>query len=184
MWHKAIWRGHPMRLELTRVGLLVELANHYTTRGALLTRMCHYFLSPHPYVSLFSSTSPVCVIIFFHLTRMCHSFLPPHPYVSFFSSSSPVCVILFFLLYRMRHSFLPPHPYASFFSSSSPVCVILFFLLTRMCHSFLPPHSYVSFFSFSSPLFFISYSSASLFGILFLVALLPPSPLSFFASSN
>ena len=32
MWHKAIWKGHPMRLELTRVGLLVELANHYTTR--------------------------------------------------------------------------------------------------------------------------------------------------------
>ena len=27
--------GHPMRLELTRVGLLVLLANHYTTRGAL-----------------------------------------------------------------------------------------------------------------------------------------------------
>ena len=26
--------GHPMRLELTRVGLLVELANHYTTRSA------------------------------------------------------------------------------------------------------------------------------------------------------
>ena len=36
MWHKAIWKGHPMRLEFTRVGLLVELANHYTTRGALL----------------------------------------------------------------------------------------------------------------------------------------------------
>ena len=34
MWHKAIWKGHQMRLELTRVGLLVELANHYTTRGA------------------------------------------------------------------------------------------------------------------------------------------------------
>ena len=33
MWHKAIWKGHLMRLELTRVGLLVELANHYTTRG-------------------------------------------------------------------------------------------------------------------------------------------------------
>ena len=31
MWHKAIWKGHPMRLELTRVRLLVELANHYTT---------------------------------------------------------------------------------------------------------------------------------------------------------
>ena len=39
MWHKAIWKGHPMRLELTRVGLLVELANHYTTRGAL----CYFF---------------------------------------------------------------------------------------------------------------------------------------------
>ena len=34
MWHKAIWKGHPMRLELTRVGLLVELSNHYTTKGA------------------------------------------------------------------------------------------------------------------------------------------------------
>ena len=28
--------GHPMRLELTRVGLLVYLANHYTTLGALV----------------------------------------------------------------------------------------------------------------------------------------------------
>ena len=37
MWHKAIWKGHPMRLELTRVGLLVELANHYTTRGGYTT---------------------------------------------------------------------------------------------------------------------------------------------------
>ena len=34
MWHKAISKGYPMILELTRVGLLVELANHYTTRGA------------------------------------------------------------------------------------------------------------------------------------------------------
>ena len=34
MWHKALWKGHPMRRELTRVGLLAELANHYTTRGA------------------------------------------------------------------------------------------------------------------------------------------------------
>ena len=25
--------GHPMRLELTRVGLLVKVANHYTTKG-------------------------------------------------------------------------------------------------------------------------------------------------------
>ena len=29
--------GHPMRIELTRVGLLVYLANHYTTRGAQIT---------------------------------------------------------------------------------------------------------------------------------------------------
>ena len=35
MWHKAEWMGHPMRLELTRVGLLVYLANRYTIRGAL-----------------------------------------------------------------------------------------------------------------------------------------------------
>ena len=34
MWHKAEWMERPMRLELTRVGLLVELANHYTTKGA------------------------------------------------------------------------------------------------------------------------------------------------------
>ena len=27
--------GHPMRIELTRAGLQVYLANHYTTRGAL-----------------------------------------------------------------------------------------------------------------------------------------------------
>ena len=26
--------GHPMRLELTLVGLLVKIANHYTTKGA------------------------------------------------------------------------------------------------------------------------------------------------------
>ena len=32
MWHNAIWK----RLELTRVGLFVELANDYTTKGALL----------------------------------------------------------------------------------------------------------------------------------------------------
>ena len=29
--------GHPMRLELTRVSLLVKLANRYTTKGALET---------------------------------------------------------------------------------------------------------------------------------------------------
>ena len=34
MWHKAEWMGRPMRLELTHVGLLVQFANRYTTRGA------------------------------------------------------------------------------------------------------------------------------------------------------
>ena len=36
MWHKAEWMGRPMRLELTRVDLLVMLANRYTTKGALV----------------------------------------------------------------------------------------------------------------------------------------------------
>ena len=36
MWHKAEWMGHPMRLELTRVGLLVKLANRYTPKGVLI----------------------------------------------------------------------------------------------------------------------------------------------------
>ena len=31
MWHKAEWMGRPMCLEFPRVGLLVELANRYTT---------------------------------------------------------------------------------------------------------------------------------------------------------
>ena len=31
-----------MRLELTRVGLLVKLANHYTTRGALVVKRSGY----------------------------------------------------------------------------------------------------------------------------------------------
>ena len=34
MWHKAEWMGQPMRLELTRVGLIDKLANRYTTKGA------------------------------------------------------------------------------------------------------------------------------------------------------
>ena len=39
MWLKAEWMGHPMRLELTRVGLLVKLANRYTTIGARCNRI-------------------------------------------------------------------------------------------------------------------------------------------------
>ena len=36
MCNKAEWMGHPMRIELPRVGLLVKLANNYTTKGALI----------------------------------------------------------------------------------------------------------------------------------------------------
>ena len=39
MWHKAEWMGRPMRLELTRVGLLVKLANRYTTKRLILKRI-------------------------------------------------------------------------------------------------------------------------------------------------
>ena len=35
MKHKAVWMGHPMRLEFTLAGLLVKLANHYKSRGTL-----------------------------------------------------------------------------------------------------------------------------------------------------
>ena len=35
MWHKAECMGHPMRLKLNCVGLLVKLANRYITKGAL-----------------------------------------------------------------------------------------------------------------------------------------------------
>ena len=48
MWHKAIWKGHSMRLELTRVGLLVEFANHYTTRGAQNEERSGYIHLPAP----------------------------------------------------------------------------------------------------------------------------------------
>ena len=36
MWQKAEWMGHAMRLELTLADLLVEFADHYTTRGVLI----------------------------------------------------------------------------------------------------------------------------------------------------
>ena len=45
MWLKAEWMGHPMRLELTRVALLVKLANHYTTKGDLSWERITCFIS-------------------------------------------------------------------------------------------------------------------------------------------
>ena len=35
IWHKAVWTGHPIRLELNRAGLCVKLANHYTTLSGI-----------------------------------------------------------------------------------------------------------------------------------------------------
>ena len=35
MLHKVEWTGHPMGLELTLAKLLVKIANHDTTQGAL-----------------------------------------------------------------------------------------------------------------------------------------------------
>ena len=35
MWHKAEWMECQMRLGHTHVGLLIKLANRYTTRDAL-----------------------------------------------------------------------------------------------------------------------------------------------------
>ena len=53
MWHKAVGMGHPMKLELTCEGLLIYLANYYTTRGTLfffessaIAEICHLMLSP------------------------------------------------------------------------------------------------------------------------------------------
>ena len=63
MWHKAKWMGRPMRLELTRVGLLVYLANRYTTRGALFLRnnyhlfACSYVVSR---IILYQKFSSLC----------------------------------------------------------------------------------------------------------------------------
>ena len=34
MLHKDVWMGYLIRLKLTRKGLLILLANHYTIQGA------------------------------------------------------------------------------------------------------------------------------------------------------
>ena len=44
MWYKAIWKGHPVRLELTRIGLVVELANHYTQLVSLPKISLSYYI--------------------------------------------------------------------------------------------------------------------------------------------
>ena len=60
MWHKAEWMGRPMRLELTRIGLLVQLANRYTTRGALtsikLLVIMFWFISVYTHTHIYKRT--------------------------------------------------------------------------------------------------------------------------------
>ena len=36
MWHKAVWIGHLIRLELTRERLEVKLVNHYAIQAAVI----------------------------------------------------------------------------------------------------------------------------------------------------
>ena len=61
MWHKVEWMGHPMRLELTRVGLLVKFANHYTTKGAHGSHKCE------SWKALAFIAGGFCVYIFIHI---------------------------------------------------------------------------------------------------------------------
>ena len=51
MWHKAEWMGHPMRLEHTRIGLLVKLANRYITKGVLKQHIYGFVLSSAAFYS-------------------------------------------------------------------------------------------------------------------------------------
>ena len=62
-----------MRLELTRVGLLVELANHYTTKGAFFFFFFFFFTPPmllggmyseHMLIVLCRVTDTACRFVF------------------------------------------------------------------------------------------------------------------------
>ena len=76
---KAIWKGHSMRLELTRVGLLVDLANHYTTRGSrkkkhVFVWTCQCFFSWKFPVSQATSYSNICYSFPFSLANIIRHF--------------------------------------------------------------------------------------------------------------
>ena len=65
MWHKAIWIGHRVRLELTNEDLLVELANHFTTRGAhieLFIYLASYLLTIYGWFLCLMAYQPLQVI--------------------------------------------------------------------------------------------------------------------------
>ena len=86
MWHKAIWKGHPMRLELTRVGLLVELANHYTTRGAYSITtsslaLCYTKINLNKYKNISTQVKKFFLFkklsFIFHVLNLCSTCLCP-----------------------------------------------------------------------------------------------------------
>ena len=117
MWHKAIWKGHPMRLELTHVGLLVELANHYTTRGALQywskrvwNPYSHSDFFYHSYSFLFFFYhSYSFLFLFYHSDFFYHSysFLFLFYHSDFFYHSYSFLICFFFLfLFKSILSFL------------------------------------------------------------------------------
>ena len=74
MWHKTIWKGHPMRLELTCVGLLVELANHYTTRGTFPPPI---YDADQKYLIHITYYNPYFLSFTFYLVSFTH-----HPFIS------------------------------------------------------------------------------------------------------
>ena len=68
MWDKVEWMGHPLRLELTLKGLLVELANHYTTRGRysmiLRYQSFHLFIIPVKTLDFFRVVLVIYALLF------------------------------------------------------------------------------------------------------------------------
>ena len=65
MWHKAEWMGHPVRPKLTRVGLPVDLANHYITRGT--PRYIYISICVYIYISI------MCIYIHTHVHTYVYS---------------------------------------------------------------------------------------------------------------
>ena len=94
MWHKAIWKGHPMRLELTRVGLLT-----ITPPEVPLVRSVFLWLllCDRP-VSQFASFSQFALFSSSLVVDYCHSFFHHLCSCSLFSvfiSSFYTCSTLF-----------------------------------------------------------------------------------------
>ena len=87
MWHKAEWMGRPMRLEFTRVGLLVKLANRYTTTSSILVAYTCISMCMYLYIAFFHS---LFINIYFSLFQS----IPPLPLslIHPFSPSFSLCL--------------------------------------------------------------------------------------------